>query len=189
MAGKRKSSNDYTKLKIIIAIVILLILLIILIVMFRKSKPINISKVGIEKADEQYREQKDLQIKTELSQKSEQERMQYYCANFFKLVDTNNYESAYELLYDKYKENYFPTLNNFKVYFEDYFPSDFGLSYDNIERLGDIYVLNVNVKDTVNGSYGKNFGMYVVVKENGLNDYCLSFSRDSAVREEENYGY
>ena len=187
--SQKKSSYNNTKLKIIISIVILLVLLIILIVMMRKDKPINISEIGIEQADKQYKEQRDLQIRADLSDESEQERIQYYCANFFKLIDTNNYEDAYELLYDIYKENYFPNINNFKRYFKEYFPSDFGLSYNNIERLGDIYVLNVNVKDTVNGSYGKNFNMYVVVKENGLNDYSLSFSRNSAVGGEENYGY
>ena len=43
----------------------------------------------------------------------------------------------------------------------------------------------VSVKDTVNGSYGHNFDMYVVLKENELNDYDISFSRNSAVGEEE----
>ena len=88
-----------------------------------------------------------------------------------------------------YKENFFPTLDNFKKYFIDYFPSDFSLDYTNIERLGSIYVMWVSVKDTVNGSrYGKNFDMNVVVQENDLNDFVISFSRDSAVnntREEE----
>ena len=107
---------------------------------------------------------------------------------FFK---SGSYSSlqAYALLYTDYKENFFPTLDNFKKYFIDYFPSDFSLDYTNIERLGSIYVMWVSVKDTVNGSrYGKNFDMNVVVQENDLNDFVISFSRDSAVnntREEE----
>ena len=127
--------------------------------------------------------------KADLSGMSEQERMTYYCAEFFKKIDNGLYEEAYALLYTDYKENFFPTLDNFKKYFIDYFPSDFSLDYTNIERLGSIYVMWVSVKDTVNGSrYGKNFDMNVVVQENDLNDFVISFSRDSAVnntREEE----
>lgn len=132
-----------------------------------------------------YQEKRNEEIVVDLSDKSEQERMQYYCGEFFKLIDNKAYEKAYELLYSEYKENYFPNFNNFKKYIQDYFPDDFGLAYENIERLGDIYVLMVSVKDTVNGSYGKNFDMYVVLKENSLNNYVISFSRDSAVGEEE----
>lgn len=186
MAVKQKNnSNNKTRIKIIIAIVILLILLIVLMVMMQDNKTADVSKIGTEQADKQLKEQKDLQIKADLSKESEQQRMQSYCAEFFQLIDREQYEQAYELLYEEYKENYFPTLNHFKKYFKDYFPSEFGLSYTNIERLGDIYVLNVGVKDTVNGSYGKNFELYVVLKENALNDYRLSFSKNSAVGEEE----
>ena len=43
----------------------------------------------------------------------------------------------------------------------------------------------VSVSDIVNGTkYGHNFNMYVVLKENALNDFVISFSRDSAVDEE-----
>ena len=116
---------------------------------------------------------------------SEQERITYYCAEFFKLVDRRNYEDAYELLYSGYKENYFPTQASFTEYMEDYFPDDFSLSYTNFERLGDIYVLWIDVKDTLNGSRGHNFSMNVVIQENDFNDYVLSFSRNSAVDSEE----
>ena len=181
MAAKNRKDNS--KIKIVIVAVMLLLILLLLIIITKRKKPVT--PENMEKATIEYEEKRNQQIVVDLSDKSEQERMQYYCGNFFKLLDSNNYEKAYELLYSDYKENYFPILNNFKKYVKDYFPSDFGISYTNIERLGDIYVLMVTVKDTVNGSYGKNFDMYVVLKENSLNDYVLSFSRDSAVREEE----
>lgn len=114
---------------------------------------------------------------------SEQDRITYYCAEFFKLIDTKNYDGAYELLYDEYKENYFPTSSSFSEYMKEYFPDDFSLNYSNMERLGEIYVLWVDVKDTLNGSRGHNFSMYVVIKENDFNDFDLSFSRNSAVEE------
>lgn len=183
MAAKRSKKSNSKLNIVIIAVVLILILVFLIIISRRKEFPSNPEEMA--KADAEYQEKRDEGIKKDLYNKSEQERMQYYCANFFQLVDSNNYEKAYELLYGDYKENYFPTLNNFKRYFQENFPSDFALSYTNIERLGDIYVLMVSVKDTVNGSYGHNFDMYVVLQENELNDYVLSFSRNSAVGEEE----
>ena len=170
-------------LKVIILIMIIsLVVLFFLLLITRNTN--GTKQSNIEKANIKYNEEVDNQKKENLSKKGEQQRMQYYCGNFFKLIDSGQYEEAYKLLYSKYKENYFPNLNNFKMYFEEYFPSDFSLSYSNIERIGDIYVLMVNVNDTVNGSYGHNFDLYVVIQENSLNDYVISFSRNSAVEEE-----
>lgn len=183
MAIRKKKKNNFIPLIIIVVIILLLCVIIVISKNKRNTVPTNPEEIA--KINERRQEEKNERVKKDLYGKSEQERMQYYCGEFFKLVDNNSYERAYELLYDTYKENYFPNINNFKRYFEEYFPSDFGLSYTNIERLGDIYVLMVNVKDTVNGSYGKNFDMYVVLKENALNDYDISFSRNSAVREGE----
>lgn len=170
------------KIIILIMIISLVVLLFFLLLITRNTN--ETKKSNIEKANIEYNEKVNVQKKEDLSKKSEQQRMQYYCGSFFKLIDAGQYEEAYKLLYDKYKENYFPNLNNFKRYFEEYFPSDFSLSYSNIERFGDIYVLMVNVNDIVNGAYGHNFELYVVIQENSLNDYVISFSRNSAVEEE-----
>lgn len=180
MARKKKKA---LKIAIIITILVLILLLAVLLLLNKNSK--NKEQTDLEKANIKYLESTNQKIVEDLSGKSEQQRMQYYCASFFKLIDNNNYEEAYKLLYSKYKENFFPTFNNFKRYFEEYFPQDFGLSYSNIERLGDIYVLTVKLTDTVNGSYGHNFDLYVVIQENALNDYVISFSRNSAVNDEE----
>ena len=176
----RKNKKNLKKIIIIVSI-ILVILVALLIVLVNKNSS---SEAQTEKAKINYSNKKEQEKLQDLYEKSESQRMETYCADFFKLIDDDNYGEAYKLLYSDYKENYFPTLENFKRYFEDYFPKDFGLSYTNIERLGDIYVLTVNVKDTVNGSYGHSFDMYVVIKETKLNEYVISFSRNSAVEEE-----
>ena len=177
-----KIKKKTLRIAIIITIFVLIILLFSLLLLIRNSE--TRKQTNIEKANIEYIEKANQKVVEDLSDKPEQERIQYYCANFFKLIDTKRYEDAYKLLYSEYKENFFPTFNNFKKYFEDYFPDDFGLSYSNIERFGDIYVLTVNLNDTVNGKYGHNFQLYVVIKENKLNDYVISFSRNSAVEDE-----
>lgn len=181
MAKINKRNSKKIKYVILFIIILLICLLFSLSEMKNKSN----NQTDLEKANIKYQEERKREIAEDLSEKDEQQRMQYYCGNFFKLIDTNQYEEAYDLLYSEYKENYFPTIQNFKKYFIDYFPSDFALSYSNFDRLGDIYVLTVGISDTVNGSYGKNFSLYVVIQENALNNYVLSFSRNSAVGEEE----
>ena len=177
-------SNKKNK-KILIVIIILLVLLLIgAILIFQKLNGKD-SKNKTEKElidkQEAYIEEKNKETVQSLSDMSEDQRMEYYCGKFFGLIDNDLYNEAYKLLYSDYKENYFPTLANFKKYFEEYFPEEISLSYQNIERLGDIYVLTVGVTDGVNFSYGKNFPLYVVIQENELNDFVISFSRNSAV--------
>jgi hypothetical protein len=176
--NKKKKRID---IRIVIACIGLIIVLIILLTLVNKL--INSSSTdSVEQVKAQFTTAKEEKAKADLSGMTEQERMTYYTSEFFKLVDSGRYEDAYALLYDDYKENFFPTEANFEKYFKEYFPDDFSLSYTNMERLGSIYVLWVSVKDTVNGSkYGHNFSMNVVIQENALNDYVISFSRDSAV--------
>ena len=180
--SNRKKKNN--KKILIIIIIILVLLLISLLVIFKKidfsgNKPRT--EAEIKKQEQEYLEEKNKNDIDELSKMSEQKRMQYYCGKFFGLIGNKLYEEAYDLLYSEYKENYFPNLANFERYIEEYFPEEIGLAYQNVERLGDIYVLTVSVADGVNGSYGKNFTLYVVIKENSLNDFEISFSRNSAV--------
>lgn len=184
MARNNKKNKKNQKKLIIIIIILLVILLVGALVILKK---INVkdntprTEEELSKQQEKYLEEKNKEDVEKLSDMSETQRMEYYCGKFFGLINNQLYDDAYELLYSEYKENYFPTLANFKKYFEEYFPEEIALSYPNIERLGDIYVLNVNVTDGVNFSYGKNFTMFVVIQENKLNDFVISFSRNSAV--------
>ena len=189
--AKNSKKNKKNKKLLIIVIVLLILLVIGLIVIFQKlnlngNNPV--SEEELLKRQEKYLEEKAKEDVQKLSNMSEQERMEYYCGKFFGLINSKLYDEAYKLLYSEYKENYFPTLANFKKYFEEYFPEEIGLSYQNTERLGDIYVLTVSVTDGVNFSYGKNFSLFVVIQEKELNDFVISFSRNSAVDDVESEG-
>ena len=183
MASKSKIRKDRLLIVLIGIILILTVIIVVSIALFagtdsEESEQASLYSEEIEEATEEA-------VLEKLYDMTEQDRITYYCAEFFKLADNGEYEEAYEILYDEYKENYFPTLASFKVYMQDYFPEDFSLDYTNIERLGDIYVLWVDVSDTLNGSYGHNFSFNVVIRENDFDDFDLSFSRDSAVEDDE----
>jgi hypothetical protein len=185
--ARRKKQLNLKKLLVGLAIIVTFLILLALISLVKASNSNTETDADTSNSVKaEFSSNQKQTILTDLSDMSEEERIEYYCGEFFKLLDREDYETAYSILYDEYKENFFPTYENFKKYIETYFPESFALSYQNIERLGDIYVLWVSVKDTLNGSkYGHNFDMNVVIQENNYNDYVLSFSRDSAVAEEE----
>lgn len=108
--------------------------------------------------------------------KNERERIEYYAQKFFKSIATKDYEAAYKVLNGVYKEKYFPTLQVFTDYCEVYFPGTLGVKYTNIERNGTTYVIWVTISNST--GYSKStIEKQVVVKENGINDYEISFSK------------
>ena len=111
----------------------------------------------------------------ELSEKNERERMEYYVSKFTEAIETKKYEDAYEMLYDEFKTNYFPTLESFESYVKEKFPTFILIEHTNCERNGDVYVLWTTMSDVL-GSSNSAIEMNFVVKENDLNDFVLSFS-------------
>jgi len=177
--AKKKDKKQLKRIIICFSIILVILMIILIILISNNSKKKEIPEAQVQA---EYKESKENSVLEKLYKMTEQERMNYYCAEFIKLIDNKEYEKAYDLLYEEYKENYFPTFASFKKYAQDYFPDDIALTYKNIERLGSIYVMWVRINDTLNGSkYGHNFDMYIVIQENDYDDYVISFSRNSAV--------
>lgn len=178
----KKTNNEIIKKKklIIILALVIVLLLILTVIVVRSSNKNNEQEIYNQAVIERQETEKKLIIE-DLSGKSEQERMEYYCAQFFKYISNRDFESAYDMLYFEYKENYFPTIESFKRYILEYFPSTMSITHNNMERLGNIYVLWINVKDVYDAINGQNFDMNIVIREDAYNDIKLSFSRNSAV--------
>ena len=165
---------------LIVLIVILVIVLLLCLILFKLLTPKNEETLYEKALLERKETEKQLMVE-DLTGMNEQERMEFYCAKFFKYISRRDFDSAYDLLYKEYKENYFPSIESFEKYMLDYFPSDVSITYNNIERLGNIYVLWIHVTDVFNGSNGHNFDMNIVIREDAYNDFKMSFSRNSAV--------
>ena len=105
----------------------------------------------------------------------ERDRIEYYASKFVSSIGNKSYEYAYSLLYDEYKERYFPTLEKFEEYAKTRLPSRLSLEYTNIERNGDVYVLWVTMYNPL-GSKDSSIEMNFVVKEIELNNFTMSFS-------------
>ena len=161
---------------IIIGIIIIfaIILLIILNVISNKKK-INYSKLSDEELDTVIANKIEDINKSELSNMGERDRMEHYLSEFITAVESGNYETAYQMLYSEFKENYFPSISDFEKYAKGTFPSIIALKNTNIERNGDIYVLWVTISNPLSGKASEK-EMNFVIKENDLNDFELSFS-------------
>lgn len=109
-----------------------------------------------------------------LSKMGERDRMEYYCGEYFSHLEKKEYNEAYELLYDEFKKNYFPTVDDFIAYIEKTYPEKWALSYGDITRQGDIYVLKIEILDIL-GSRDNQKSQRIVIRENTYHDYVLSF--------------
>lgn len=107
---------------------------------------------------------------------NERQRMQTYFGRYLSYIESGDYESAYNLLYDGFKQNYFPTLEDFESYAQNNYPSNMVVEYTNIERQGTIFILTVKIRNALNDSTQTDAPeQQIVVTENDVNDFKLSF--------------
>lgn len=109
----------------------------------------------------------------QLQSMGERDRMEFYFSEYATYIEDGEYEKAYDLLYPEFKTNYFPTLEQFEEYAKKTYPEFMTFSYNNIERQGYIYVLNIDIIDVDNKENKKSHR--VVIQENDFNDFVLSF--------------
>ena len=107
---------------------------------------------------------------------NERQRMQTYFGRYLSYIESGDYESAYILLYDGFKQNYFPTLKDFELYAQNNYPSNMVVEYTNIERQGTIFILTVKIRNALSDNTQTDVKeQQIVVTENNVNDFKLSF--------------
>lgn len=160
---------------IIFGIGIILILVIILICVDATYKKPDLTTMTEKEVDLQIEEDRNEAQKKALSKMNESDRAKHYASCFMDKIDLKQYEEAYDMLYDEFKNNYFPTLASFEEYAEKTFPNLFTLDHTNVERNGNIYVLWTTIYDIMK-SRNEGTEINFVIQENDLNDFVLSFS-------------
>lgn len=176
------------KKKLIIAISILMVLILILLlvlVVVKKQKTQISTVISIEtdqKTDQKIDKSINEALIKQLSGLSEQKRIEYYATEFIKALEGRKISTAYKLLNEDFKTNYFKTEESFGEYVKIYFPKEVSVKYVNMERLENIYVLEVEIKDILTSVNPNHFDCYIIIKENEYADYELSFSVDSAMK-------
>ena len=168
------------KMPVIVTIFVILIIIAIIVgVSGRKKKKSYDNMTAEEIAADIEAEINEMEI-AELSRLGERDRMERYVKKFIDYVEDKNYENAYDLLYDDFKERYFPRFEDFTTYCNKSFPKMMDVNHTNIERTeGNTYVLWVTVSDMLKGKDSSR-EMNFVIEEKAIADFKLSFSVDTA---------
>lgn len=111
-----------------------------------------------------------------LSDMNEEDRMRQYLAKFIEHIEMAEFEEAYELLNIDFKNNYFKTYAEFESYAKTKFPKDISVKYNNFERSGEMYIFWITLSNPLTSTKDGGVEMNFVIKENGLNDFEMSFS-------------
>lgn len=117
---------------------------------------------------------------------TESNRMKRYIGMFFDNIEEGNFQEAYNVLNQDFKDIYFPTLEEFETYANNNFNSTMlGVTYDNIERwgnnkTGNMYVLWLTIANNTRAQSenGERPQTTFVIIEKDYNKYEMSFSKN-----------
>lgn len=161
-----------------IAIVIIIIILIILININSKVDDKTENNIGYmsNKDKETSEEETTEEIMSKLKKKTEAERIKSYLGSYFRYVEKKDYNSAYNLLYQDFKNNYFSTVEEYKKYMEEQdWPELLTIDYDTINTQGDLYIVTVRIGNMTARSETQKIEKTFIIKENDYNNYYISF--------------
>ncbi len=117
-------------------------------------------------------------IDKKVASMDEASRAKIYCGKFMDAIEKRDYELAYSYLNVTYKSKYFPSLNEFSEYMKEKYPKNgIVLKYNSIDRKGEVFILDVTVFDDSDSEF-EEFNQSIVVRENSLNNFSISFSKD-----------
>ena len=179
-----KFDFDKNKKIIIIALVLLFIVfLFIRVIIVSLSSDDNNNEENsrkISQTSEDSKNEKDEEKIKKLKNASEAERIRIYLGEYFKFLEKKDYESAYNLLYSDFKQNYFPTFEKYKEYIEKCkYPDMLAITYKNIQVQGNYYIVTLDIKnldpDAINSEMVVKEDTKFVVKENDYDEFYLSF--------------
>lgn len=186
----KRKKNDIKY--IIIAIIVIAIIMIgvlsfvinAIIKSTQKGNNTNITANSTNASSEETVDEQTSQL-DEIKQLSESSRMKRYIGNFFNSIEDGDYQSAYDVLNEDFKKRYFSNLDEFTTYAKKNFGSSMvGISYDNIERLGNnktgnMYVILVTISNVFQKKLNEDEKLpqtYFVIVEKDYDNYEMSFS-------------
>lgn len=165
-------NNKQKKTLTILSILVIILIIVVAIVTNIPEQEVVTEKQLVEIANTKI-ENKAI---NKLAEMNEEERMRYYVSEFMNALELKKYTEAYEMLNADFKDNYFKTFIEFEQYASSKFPTDISVEYTNFERSGEFYIFWLTLRNPLTSSKDEGKEMNVVVKENDLNKFELSFS-------------
>lgn len=163
--------------KIILIVIAILIFIIIGIMIYLNH--ITIPKESKEDVitQEEEQEQEAEMERLRLRQMQEGDRIKTYVGKYMKCIEKKDYKAAYDLLYDPFKQSYFPTLEDYEKYIKDCnFPEMLAVEYNDIRTRGDYYIVTIGIGSLFDSST-RISELTIVLKEDNYNEFKLSFKK------------
>lgn len=104
-----------------------------------------------------------------------QEQVSLNIGKFFSMLNAKDYDSAYNCLAEGFKQNYFPTVEDFKKYAEENFFKGNKLEGVSFENEGVTYMLTVKISD-YRGIDTKVVEKTIIMQLNEGTDFVMSFN-------------
>lgn len=117
-------------------------------------------------------------LEKRIEKQEENVRVQYYIAGFLNLIENQNYEEAYKLLNEDFKNNNFETLEKFKEFCKIYPNKDTVCKYTDFDRIGASVYVMTTIINQLNATNYQPVKQIFVVRENDYNDYKISLQMD-----------
>lgn len=184
---KKKDTKNIIIAIVVIAIIMIGILCFVINAIVKSTKKENNTNTNVNNTSTSSEETTGEEVSQldEIKQLSESGRMKRYIGNFFNSIEDGDYQTAYNVLNEDFKKRYFSNLNEFTTYAKKNFGSSMvGISYDNIERLGNnktgnMYVILLTISNIFQGKLNEDEKLpqtYFVIVEKDYDNYEMSFS-------------
>ncbi len=179
-------NNKKIRYALIISISIILIIIILLVIFLNNIKKVekdteisqnitNYKESSNKEKDDLTEEDKEKIQK--LKSVSESERIRTYLGTYFGYLENKKYDSAYSLLYPKFKDNYFPTLEDYEKYIKNEDLSDMlSIDYNSIHMQGKYYIVKLSIGNLLDRATIKKDKTFII-QENDYNDFYISFKK------------
>ena len=109
----------------------------------------------------------------DLRNMTEKERIKTYVSKYISYIENLDYEKAYSLLNEEFKQNYFKTIEEFESFAKNLYPDIIILEYEEMQRQGKYFILYLNIVDALGEK--ETFTQKFIVYELDYNDYIISF--------------
>ena len=116
----------------------------------------------------------------ELYSMEEPERIKYYFNKYIDCLESGDYETAYNMLDQKFKNNYFQTLDSFTTYVSNKYSPIISVTYDDLTRMGNYYILDVTFLDLFSSTDDNMVGnsQKFIFYETDYDVYTMSFQAE-----------
>ena len=143
---QQKNNNVKSKLNPFIITVIILVIAIIAILVYTLIANRNYSGEDNTVMDTETGQVVSGEM-LEIYNMTEEERIKYYFNKYIDCLENGDYETAYNMLDQKFKDNYFQTLEAFTTYVSSKYSPIISVTYDDLTRMGNYYILDVTFLD------------------------------------------